>query len=120
MALSNKKYETIHTKTGNDKVKLKDEFDAGHLAKVADIPDKEPALAALVYQIGLLQEDIDELRRYIIALAPNELVLPTVSTASHTVDFTVTNSKGTYTLVTTVVDNSGSKAVTKIASTTLK
>ena len=37
MALSDKKYDTIHTKTGSDKDKLKDEFDAGYLTKISDI-----------------------------------------------------------------------------------
>tara|TARA_R110000782_G_scaffold237027_1_gene323185 strand:- start:68 stop:430 length:363 start_codon:yes stop_codon:yes gene_type:complete len=120
MALADKKYETIHDKTGGDKTKLKDEFDNGYLSRIADVPEKEPAISALVYQIGLLQEDIDELRRYIVALAPSEKPLPTISTASHTVDFTVTNSKGAYTLVTTVVDSSSGKAVTKTATTTLR
>jgi len=118
MALADKKYETIHDKTGGDKTKLKDEFDNGYLSRIADVPEKEPA--ALIYQMELMQQDIDELRRYIVALAPSEKPLPTISTASHTVDFTVTNSKGAYTLVTTVVDSSGSKAVTKTASTTLR
>jgi|TARA_B100000035_G_scaffold251220_1_gene220317 hypothetical protein len=62
MALSSKKYDTIHTKTGSDKDKLKDEFDNGYLTRISDIPDKEPALAALVYQVGLMQEELDYLR----------------------------------------------------------
>ena len=62
MALSNKKYDTIHTKTGSAKDKLKDEFDNGYLTRISDIPDKEPALAALVYQVGLMQEELDYLR----------------------------------------------------------
>ena len=61
MALSNKKYDTIHTKTGSAKDKLKDEFDNGYLTRISDIPDKEPALAALVYQVGLMQEELDYL-----------------------------------------------------------
>jgi len=62
MALSSKKYDTIHTKTGAAKDKLKDEFDNGYLTKISDIPEKEPALAALVYQMGLMQEELDYLR----------------------------------------------------------
>jgi len=62
MALSSKKYDTIHTKTGTAKDKLKDEFDNGYLTKISDIPEKEPALAALVYQMGLMQEELDYLR----------------------------------------------------------
>jgi len=62
MALSNKKYDTIHTKTGSAKDKLKDEFDHGYLSKITDIPEKEPALSAIVYQLGLIQEELDYLR----------------------------------------------------------
>ncbi len=62
MALSSKKYNAIHNKTGSAKTKLKDEFDAGYLTKISDMPEKEPALSALVYQIGLLQEELDYLR----------------------------------------------------------
>ena len=66
MALADKKFNDVHNKTGSDKDKLKDEFDAGYLSKIADIPDKEPALAALVYQIGLMQEEFNEIRRHLI------------------------------------------------------
>ncbi len=65
MALADKKFNDVHDKTGSDKDKLKDEFDAGYLSKIADIPDKEPALAALVYQMGLMQEEFNEIRRYL-------------------------------------------------------
>ena len=65
MALADKKFNDVHDKTGSNKDKLKDEFDAGYLNKIADIPDKEPALAALVYQIGLMQEEFNEIRRYL-------------------------------------------------------
>ena len=67
MALADKIFNDVHNKTGDDKNKLKDEFDAGYLSKIADIPDKEPALAALVYQVGLMQEEFNEIRRYLTA-----------------------------------------------------
>ena len=67
MPLADKKFDDVHDKTGSDKDKLKDEFDAGYLSKIADIPDKEPALSALVYQMGLMQEELSELRRYLTA-----------------------------------------------------
>ena len=67
MALSDKKYVQIHSKTGNDKTKLKDEFDAGHVGRLASTPEEEPIISALIYQIGLIQEDLDELRRYLNA-----------------------------------------------------
>lgn len=66
MALADKKFDNVHDKTGSDKDKLKDEFDAGYLSKIADIPDKEPALAALVYQMGLMQEELTEIRRHLV------------------------------------------------------
>ena len=67
MPLADKKFDDVHDKTGSDKDKLKDEFDAGYLSRIADIPDKEPALSALVYQVGLMQEELNELRRYLTA-----------------------------------------------------
>ena len=127
MALSSKKHEKFYetTGTGGDKI------DATKLAvaELAWAAEKakgckdymaDPIISPLVYLMQQMQDELDELRRYIVALAPSEKPLPTISTASHTVDFTVTNSKGAYTLVTTVVDSSGSKAVTKTASTTLR
>lgn len=67
MALASKKSNPIHNKDGSDKVKLKDEFDAGHIGKIATAPDEEPAIAGVIYQIGLVQEDIDELRRHVVS-----------------------------------------------------
>ena len=67
MALANKKSNTVHSKSGSDKVKLKDEFDGGYLDKIATNPDEEPAFASIIYQLGLIQEDVDELRRYTAA-----------------------------------------------------
>ena len=152
MALSDKKYDTIHTKTGSDKDKLKDEFDAGYLTKISDIPDKEPALAALVYQMGLMQEELDYLRTEIssnkdkttfpglgtsssTALAgdtttistaqANEITANTakvsqgLNTANTTMQFDVTESRGTYFLTITVVAGTGKAAVTKTVTLTL-
>jgi len=67
MPLGTQQSVSIHDKTGNDKEKLKDEFDAGHMNRIATSPDEEPMIASLIYQIGLLKEDIDELRRYLTA-----------------------------------------------------
>jgi len=66
MALADKKFDDVHDKTGDDKDKLKDEFDAGYLGKIADLPDKEPVLSALVYQMGLMQEELTEIRRHLV------------------------------------------------------
>ena len=152
MALSSKKYDTIHTKTGADKDKLKDEFDHGYLSKITDIPEKEPALSAIVYQLGLIQEELDYLRTEIssnkdkttfpgfgtsstTALAGDTTTISTaqasaitantakvsqgLATANHTMQFDVVNSKGTYTLVITVIDSSGKSPVTKTTTLTL-
>jgi len=67
MALADKKSNPIHDKGGSDKVKLKDQFDAGHIGKIATAPDEEPAIAGVIYQIGLVQEDVDELRRHVVS-----------------------------------------------------
>ena len=83
MALSSKKYDTIHTKTGSDKDKLKDEFDNGYLTKISDIPEKEPALAALVYQLGLMQEELDYLRTE-ISSNKDKTTFPGLGTSSTT------------------------------------
>ena len=116
MALASKKNSAIHDKTGSDLATIKTQFDNAKHLELIDFPGE----AALIYQMELMQQDIDELRRYIVALAPSEKPLPTISTASHTVDFTVTNSRGTYSLVITVVDNSSGKAVTKTTTIALK
>ena len=115
MALQPKKGGTIHSKTGDAKNALKAKYDAGDHTVLENYPGE----AALLYQMQQMSEDIDELRRYIVALAPDEKPLPTISTASHTVDFTVTNSRGAYALVITVVDSSGSKPVTKTTTINL-
>ena len=67
MALQSAKYTAIHTQTRYDKDKLKDEFDAGHAQKLAEIPDKEPLISAIMYQIGVMQEELDYLRAEISA-----------------------------------------------------
>ena len=117
MALSSKKYTTIHSKTGSDKDALKDEFDNGYLSKICDIPSKEPALTALVYQIGLLQEELDYLRTEIAA---NKAKTPIATGANTVVSFgdmvfTTVKGKTTHSIVMTVVytDPSNSKVTTK-------
>mgnify|MGYP003676991502 FL=1 len=128
MALASRNSENIFNKnTGGDKdgktidsaveTEIKAKFDNGdHISDQGMFENLSPAL----YAIQQLADDVEELRRYIVALAPDEKPLPTISTASHTVDFTVTNSRGAYALVTTVVDNSSGKAVTKTVTTNLR
>ena len=123
MALTDKTYTAVHNKTGSGKQKLQDEFDAGYLSKIADIPDKEPALAALVYQIGLLQDEIDYLRTEISA--NKDKVIPNVTgTTNHAISFgalktTLVKGKPVYSVVMTVTDSSGAKVVAKTITLTL-
>ena len=123
MALSNKKYTAIHNKTGSDKDALKDEFDNGYLSKICDIPSKEPALTALVYQIGLLQEELDYLRTEI---STNKDKTPIATGANTVVSFgdmvsTTVKGKTTYSIVMTVAftDPVSSKVTTKRTTLTL-
>ena len=62
MSLTNKKYSAIHNKTGSDKDLLKDEFDKGHINMIADNPEDDGVLSALVYQIQEMQDELDYLR----------------------------------------------------------
>lgn len=73
MALASRKSDTIHSETGTDKDALKAEYDVGKHETLINYP----AEAALLYQIQLMKEDIDELRRYIVS---SELLV--VSSAS--------------------------------------
>jgi hypothetical protein len=62
MSLTDKKYSAIHNKTGSDKDLLKDEFDKGHINMIADSPEDDGVLTALVYQVQLMQDELDYLR----------------------------------------------------------
>lgn len=66
MALARRKSGTIHNKTGADLDKLRVTYDDSEHTKLIFFKSE----AALIYQIQLLKEDIDELRRYI---ASNEI-----------------------------------------------
>lgn len=88
--------------------------------------------AGLVYIVQQMQEDIEELRRYVSndidtlttaqanAITANTAkVSQGLNTANHTLSFDVVNAKGNYSLVITVVDSSGKGTVTKTATLTL-
>tara|TARA_R100000388_G_scaffold94548_2_gene82160 strand:+ start:1044 stop:1334 length:291 start_codon:yes stop_codon:yes gene_type:complete len=66
MALARRKSGTIHSKTGADLEELKSKYDNSKHNELTIFEGE----AALIYQIQLLKEDIDELRRYI---ASNEI-----------------------------------------------
>jgi len=63
MALGNKKSEAVHSRDGAAKTELKANFDAGDHTSL----EMYPGEAALIYQMQQMQEDIDELRRYIVS-----------------------------------------------------
>tara|TARA_E500000318_G_C3432285_1_gene161556 strand:+ start:169 stop:579 length:411 start_codon:yes stop_codon:yes gene_type:complete len=63
MALANVKSGRIHNKTGSDLTELKAKYDNNKHTEL-EVFEGE---AALIYQIQLLKEDIDELRRYLTA-----------------------------------------------------
>ena len=51
MALDSKKSTTIHNKTGTDLSNLKNTFDDGGIDFITEVPEDNPHIAALVYQI---------------------------------------------------------------------
>ena len=63
MALAAKKSEAVHNKTGSEKAALKSSFDNSKHSELEGYPPE----AAMLYQIQQMQEDIEELRRYITA-----------------------------------------------------
>ncbi len=69
MALASRVSGDIHDKTGSDLTDLRSKYTN---SKHVDLLQFEGE-AALMYQIQLLREDIDELRRYIVSA---ELLLP--------------------------------------------
>lgn len=63
MALASKKSEAVHNKTGSEKAALKSSFDNAKHTELETYPPE----AAMLYQMQQMQEDIEELRRYITA-----------------------------------------------------
>lgn len=61
MALGNKLSSTIHDKTGQDKDNLRAHYDDRKHSDLLNYPGE----AALIYQLQLITEDIDEVRRYL-------------------------------------------------------
>jgi len=63
MALTDKKYERIHDKTGNDNNKIKGVHDEKSLDVIANFPEtSDPFITSLVHQVSLIQEELDYLR----------------------------------------------------------
>ncbi len=114
MALTTKKYSSIHSKTGSDLANLKSNYDNNKHLDVIDFP----AEAALIYQIQLMQEELDYLRTEISN--NKDKTGQGLTTANHTLNFSVSNDgRGNYALTITVVDSSGGKPVTKTVNLNL-
>ena len=63
MALASKKSAEIHDKTGGTLTEMTNAYNADSHHNLISFPSE----AALIHQIELMQEDIDELRRYIVS-----------------------------------------------------
>ena len=63
MALATRKSGDIHDKSGSDLAAMKAKYDNNKQLEYIGFDEMD----ALLYQIQLLREDIDELRRYIIS-----------------------------------------------------
>ena len=140
MALANKKSEELYNrKTGasadNKTIDATKETILQNAFNDKEYINDETNLifnAGLIYIVQQMQEDIEELRRYVSndidtlttaqsnAITANTAkVSQGLNTANHTLSFDVVNAKGTYSLVITVVDSSGKGTVTKTATLTL-
>ena len=69
MALGSKEAAQIHDKTGSDLAAIKDKYDNNKHHDYIGFDE----IDAIFYQMQLMQNDIDELRRYIVSA---ELLLP--------------------------------------------
>ena len=141
MALTGKKYSAIHSKTGSDKNLLKDEFDKGHINMIADNPEDDGVLSALVYQVQEMQDELDYLRTE-ISSNKDKTTFPGFGTSNSTalvgdtklisiganttvsfgdMVFTTVKGKTVTTIIMTVVhtDPSSSKVTTKTTTLSL-
>ena len=69
MALATRKSGDIHSKSGGDLLEMKSKYDNARHEDYAGFEE----IGAILYQLKLLKEDIDELRRYVLS---SELLLP--------------------------------------------
>jgi hypothetical protein len=63
MALASRESGTIHNKTGSDLTAMRDSYTNNKHLDLADFEGE----AAILHQLQLMQNDIDELRRYIVS-----------------------------------------------------
>ena len=83
MAIEDKKYNRIHGKDGSNKNTLKAKFDESFHTIAVDYPDDWPELAAVIYQIGQLEEEIDYLRG-LISDNKDKTTFPGIGTSGST------------------------------------
>lgn len=76
MGLGAKESAQIHDKTGSDLTKMKDKYDA---SKHHDFIEYEET-GSIMYQIQLMQNDIDELRRFVVTDEIYETIRGTIPT----------------------------------------
>jgi len=62
MALQSAKHEAVHGQTGQGLARLKAKFDEGFHSIASDLPDDHPEMAAIIYQIQKMQDEINYLR----------------------------------------------------------
>ena len=121
MALGDKKSGIIHSLDERGTEKLKSKYDLGTLDDVTSLPDDHPVLASLVYQVKLLQEDIEELRRFSgteesLRITRNTNSIPPVQVTlepglSLTLKPSVNTKNKEYLLGVELVDSSGKEPV---------
>tara|TARA_R110001583_G_scaffold115933_1_gene266555 strand:- start:9 stop:404 length:396 start_codon:yes stop_codon:yes gene_type:complete len=124
MALTGKKYEALYVTTGSgsdkiDSTKLTNATNAWAVEKAEGCKKylDDPVMSPIIYQLQQMQDEIDYLRTEVSA--NKDKVIPNVTgTTNHAISFgalTATTVKGktTYSVVMTVTDSSGAKAVVK-------
>ena len=99
MALADKNSEDLFDKTGSGKKRMTDEkqsrvsqsFASGIINEFPGTPD---SVEALIYQIKLIQEDVDEIRRYVTNEATSSAIDLTAFTGGRNLP-TTAGSAGT-------------------------
>jgi len=99
MALASKSSEDLFDRTGSGKKRMDDtkqsrisaSFASGVINEAPELPD---AAEALIYQIKLIQEDIDEIRRYVTNEATSSAIDLTAFTGGRNLP-TTAGSAGT-------------------------
>lgn len=120
MALTGKKYSSVHSLTGSGKDKMKDVFDEGHIQHLAENESDSPVLTSLIYQIQEMQDELDYLRTEISSNKDNKIVIGSNTVVSFG-DLTETTVKGktTYSITLTATRDFGGKTGSQTKSITL-